>query len=65
MTPPQPGGKAIFGIENLKFTASVMRTQEDGSVQSPQDLQAPALELGTLKPEFLGRNLVQTFKKSR
>lgn len=33
--------------------------------QSSRDLKAPALELGTLEPEFLGRNLVQTFKKEQ
>lgn len=34
-------------------------------MQSSGDLHAPALELGTLKPEFLGRNLVQTSKKEQ
>lgn len=34
-------------------------------MQSPQDLQATVLELGTLKPEFLGRNIVQMCKKER
>lgn len=34
-------------------------------MESSQNLQAPTLELGTLKPEFLGRNSVQTFKKEQ
>lgn len=33
--------------------------------QSSEQLQAPALELGTLKPEFLGRSLGLTSKKEQ
>lgn len=54
-------GLEMWSVQLLPCPAAATRAGGCVCVQSSQDLLAPALVLGTLEPEFCGRNLVQAF----
>lgn len=66
VTPQQPPKKDyLWDWKCRVYSSRVTRSGSWVCVQSSEQLQAPALELGTSKPEFLGRSLVLTFKKEQ